>query len=229
MSIFWLRNQLLLANAQYTVLIILPYIFAWIYKYLIPQNQIEDNFILLICLPMLFSMSVGNLISSIVSEEKEKNNLKELYLSGLSHFEYVIGSLIHPVFIAIAGIILIPILIGKTNFENYSTYFIVSLLTGIAILLANLLIGILSKSLSQAQIIGVPLMMGTMLLPLFNNFNEHISNYIDYTYIGGFINLLQSPEDFSLNSLSLYALLTWLIILTCCCLWGFKRIKVKKS
>lgn len=224
-SIIWLRGQQLITSSQYLILIIMPYIFAWIYKYLLPENQIDDNFILFVCLPMLFSISVGSLIASIVAEEKEKNNLKGLYLAGVSNLEYVIGSLFFPVIIGILGIILIPVLIGKTDFENYAIYFLISLLTAIAILLVNLLIGIKSKTLSQAQIITMPIMMITMLLPLFTTFNETITKYIKYTYIGSFTEMFQTPNSFLFKDTSFYALLIWIVLLISLNLWSFKKIK----
>lgn len=59
-----------------------------------------------VCLSMAISMSIGMTISTMIAEEKEKNMLKTLLLSGVRYHEYILSVLIHPLILTVITLIL---------------------------------------------------------------------------------------------------------------------------
>lgn len=85
-ALIWLRNQILMNNKNLLIQILLPYILVLLYKNFMDATGMELMFV---CLSMAISMSIGNMISTIIAEEKEKNTLKTLLLSGVRYSEYI--------------------------------------------------------------------------------------------------------------------------------------------
>ena len=75
-SLIWLRKKVIKSNKSMVLQVILPLGFAFLYKHIYEiqgtlTNSMKVN-LLGICLALSLSLSVGNPISTIVSEEKEK-------------------------------------------------------------------------------------------------------------------------------------------------------------
>lgn len=212
-SLIWLRSQQLISNPQYLILIFMPYVFTFIYKYLFSEEGSDQSFIVLICLPMLFGISLGNLITSTIAEEKEKNNLRGLILAGVTGIEYIISSLFFPAVLGVLGIILIPVLIGNVQFVNgYGNYLMISLITALVIALINLLIGLNVKTVNQAQIISLPIMMLTMLLPMLSLVDPVVERINEYSFMGSFAKLFSQDFNPIHTNPAFYILLIWLAI-----------------
>ena len=69
-ALLCLRNQILISNKNLLVQILLPYMLVLLYKNFMNATGMELMFV---CLSMAISMSIGNMISTIIAEEKEKN------------------------------------------------------------------------------------------------------------------------------------------------------------
>lgn len=83
-SLLWLRKRVIKSNKTIILQILLPLGFAFLYKHIYEiqgslNNSMKVN-LLVNCLALSLSLSVGNPISTIVSEEKEKNILRTLFL-----------------------------------------------------------------------------------------------------------------------------------------------------
>lgn len=213
-DLIWLRTQQLLSNAQYLILLLMPYGFALLYKYFFSEGGDGSNYILFTCLPMLFGISMGTFITSIIAEEKEKNNLKELRLSGVTGLEYIIGSLFYPTIIGISGIVLMPLLIGNVEFVNgYGNYLIISLVTAIVITLINLFIALNVSNLNQGQIISLPVIMIIMFLPMFSLMDSTIATINEYSFMGSFTELFLETSESTFTNQTFYILIIWIVVL----------------
>lgn len=223
-SLIWLRKQQLLSNAQYLILIFMPYVFALLYKYFFSEGETGNDFIVFICLPMLFGISMGTLVTSVIAEEKEKNNLRVLSLSGITGTEYIISSLFFPALIGISGIILMPLIIGNIEFINgYGNYLVISLITAMVIALINLFISVCVSTLNQAQIISLPVMMLTMFLPMFSLMDSTVKTINQYSFMGSFTELFFESSESIFTKQSFYILLIWLVLLILLNIVGFRK------
>lgn len=213
-SVLWLRSQQLLTNAQYLVLILLPYLFVYIFKMIFPESPESSNYLLSMILMMTFGVSVSPIVSSIISEEKEKNNLRSLKLSGIEGKEYILATLIYPVILSVIAIVVIPLLIGGVNLEvGKGTYFIVSILTGLTIILMNLLIGLLCNTQNQSQVYAMPIMLLSMMVTLLAKMNETFDKINRYLFTGAFSKLFQSDLSDLWTWPEFYSLIIWLVVI----------------
>ena len=60
-------------------------------------------------LNMIYSITAGSFVSTMISEEKERKNLKSLILSGVKQGEYITTVIIFPIIFSLLASILIPI------------------------------------------------------------------------------------------------------------------------
>ena len=132
-SLIWLRKKVIKSNKSMVLQVILPLGFAFLYKHIYEiqgtlTNSMKVN-LLGICLALSLSLSVGNPISTIVSEEKEKNILRTLLLSGVNSKNYILSVLFYPVLISLVMTTAIPRILELNIENNYGPYLIISLAT----------------------------------------------------------------------------------------------------
>lgn len=176
-SLIWLRTQLFLANPLYLVLVILPYIFLITYEIMF-GDDLDSIYTLFILLPIVYTLTMGQLLTSTIAEEKEKNNLEELQFSGIKDNAYIFSSLFYPFLFGLVGIILMPILVGESTFSTiYLDYLIVNILTAISIALIFLIIAMIAETVNQGQLIAIPIMLIILFLPLGSLSNENINEF----------------------------------------------------
>lgn len=214
-SLIWLRANILLVNKNMVVLIIMPYFLGICYKKFMDVPESEFLSILFVCLAMSFTFSTGNIITSFISEEKEKNNLKTLMLSGVRSLEYIISTLFFPASFGILSIFLLPIVTGSYSLlkEQYLTYLIISLLTLLAVILLNLLIAMFSETQSKAQINSLPIMFATTFLPMFAETNDTLNKINQISFMGGFTSFFNNIETSTLVSKGVTIVLVWIACL----------------
>ena len=169
-SLLWLRKRVIKSNKTIILQILLPLGFAFLYKHIYEiqgslNNSMKFN-LLVNCLALSLGSSVGNPISTIVSEEKEKNILRTLFLSGVNSRNYILSVLFYPVLISLVMTTAIPRILELNIENNYSAYLIISLATALVIMLINLFIGLISKTQVSAQVISLPVTMIRMFIPM---------------------------------------------------------------
>ena len=230
-ALVWLRNQTIIANKNLLVQVLMPYGLLFIYKNFMNLGDDKGLDLMFLCLSTAIAMSVGSTVSTIIAEEKEKNNLKTLLLSGVRPYEYLISVLVHPVVITILNMILFPIIAGADISKIYLEYGFVVMLTAMAVILINLCIAAISSTQSKAQINSLPIMLIIAMGPNLSQMNTDIANFINYTFLGAYTELF-TKTDFSLTSRSFQVLVAWIIgllILTSLSLKFNKKPKAQKK
>lgn len=142
-SLLWLRWQFLLSNKLFLILVVSPPL------YILLMSSMEDSTITSAFIgtgmSVIYSISAGSFISMMISEEKEKKNLKTLILSGVKQSEYFFSVLIFPVCLSFLFSILV-LLILHIDHMAWKNFLIVVFLTIIVFVLLNLLIAFLAKN-----------------------------------------------------------------------------------
>lgn len=210
-SLIWLRSQVLMSNKNLIIQVLMPYMLVFLYKNFMgtQHNGIE---ILFVCLSTAMSMSVGSMISTIIAEEKEKNNLKTLLLSGVRYPEYLMSVLFYPVIITLITIVVFPLITEVQFKENFISYILVILLTSLSIMLVNLCIGLLSETQSKAQMNSLPIIFIVSLLPMFSGLKEEVKQIVDWTFMSAYTDFF-TKQNFSLVHNSMLVLMLWNIFL----------------
>ena len=230
-SLLWLRKRVIKSNKTIILQILLPLGFAFLYKHI---NEIQGTLtnsmkvnLLGLCLALSLSLSVGNPISTIVSEEKEKNILRTLFLSGVNSTNYILSVLFYPVLISLVMTTAIPRILELNIENNYSAYLIISLATSLVMMLINLFIGLISKTQVSAQVISLPVSMISMFIPMLSGISKDFDNVTKYSYMGLFTKSINQLETFKWHNqvASSLSLLVWLLFFTALTILQSKRLR----
>ena len=130
---------------------------------------------------MHIGMAPLNVMSAVISEEKEKNTLRMLFFGNVKPVEYLLG---------IGGFVFSACMAGAVVFAVLGGYrgevfvqFLLIMAAGICVsMLLGAVIGILTKSQITAASIATPTMMVFAFLPMLAMFNETIAKVADYVY-----------------------------------------------
>lgn len=211
-ALIWLRSQVLLSNKNIIIQILFPFILALLFNNIMKSDTTTGESIIYMCLNLTFTLSSGYMISSSISEDKEKNNYKSLKLSGVRDFEYLLSLLFYPIAIVFISIIIFPIMLDVSFGERYLAYFIISLLVALCILLVNLFVGAISDTQTKAQINGLVPTIAFTFLPMLSQFNTQIKEFVDYTFLGAYVDFFNKKNfEFDFNSVKVSLL--WVLVL----------------
>ena len=63
-------------------------------------------------LSLIYSMTAGTFTSMMISEEKEKKNLRTLILSGVTKYNYIISVISFPFIFSVLSALFMPVMFG---------------------------------------------------------------------------------------------------------------------
>lgn len=152
------------------------------------ENMPEHFFVKLFSV-MFVGMAPLTCVSSIISEEKEKNTLRVLMMSNVNPFEYLCGIGSYVWLMCMAGTAVFAICGGFSGKELG----IFLLIMAVGIVLSELIgavIGIFSRNQMSATSVTVPVMMIFSFLPMLSMFNGKIEKIANLTYTQQLSNLI---------------------------------------
>ncbi|MFC0229631.1 ABC transporter permease [Bhargavaea ullalensis] len=128
----------------------------------------------LAAMPITFALVIAGAFvqAAMVAEEKEKNTLRGLLLSPASTMEILIGKSL------LSGVMTLVVIIGSIFLADFRVpslpLFTVSIVLGLVIFLAiGTLLGLLSRTVMETSILGMPVMF---IFGMAGMFKEMISN-----------------------------------------------------
>lgn len=144
------------------------------------ENMPELFFVVLFAV-MHIGMAPLNVMTAIISEEKEKNTLRMLLFANIKPTEYLLGIGGYVFSACMAGAVVFDILGGYRGKEF--CLFLLIMAAGIIVsMLIGAVIGICSKSQIAATTIVTPVMMVFAFLPMLSMFNDTIAKVADVAY-----------------------------------------------
>lgn len=170
-----IRNKLVI------MLIFMYPILAYIFYFLLNDTPEAVNMVVPIFITMHIIMSPIVCMSSIISEEKEKNTLKGLFFAGIKSYEYLIG--ISSILMVILLISLLPyLLILQFRIGQVICFFYFAIIGFLCSLLLGSVIGIVAQNQMCVGTISSPLSMFIGLLPMASMFNLYIEKISKVLY-----------------------------------------------
>lgn len=152
------------------------------------ENMPEHFFVKLFSV-MFIGMAPLTCMSSIISEEKEKNTLRVLMMSNVKPWQYLVSIGTYVFIMCMAGVVIFAVLGEYRNFELIT--FIFSMISGILLSeLIGAVIGIFSRNQMTATSVTVPVMMIFSFLPMLSIFNENIEKIAKVIYSQQISNLI---------------------------------------
>ena len=145
-------------------------------------NQAEIfSFVFPVFVTMHIIMAPMLCFSSVISEEKENNTLKMLFLSDVRSIEYLFGIGLCLIFFLITSTIPYYFILDLT-FNQAIILLFMSLFGFICSALLGSIIGIFAKNQTSVGTIDSPISMFIGLLPMMGNFNETIKKVSNILY-----------------------------------------------
>lgn len=174
----------LLTNWNVLFMCLVPVLFSFIYTNLfngvqtsegISKYEIQD-----ICLDINILIIAGFMIAILIAEEKEKNTLRTLMLSGVSQLDFLTGKFIITFLVTEILNVLVFYIIGIDSVYLGEFILITSLLLIIMIEIGAT-VGISVKNQMAAGTIGTPIFIVFLMVPIFSRFSKSVE------YIAGIL------------------------------------------
>ena len=220
-SLIWLRTRYLLSAKAILFVCVLTPIFDF-YLLILWDGARETVYFLNMALSMVYSMTGGTFVSMIVSEEKEKKNLKTLRLSGVTDKDYLLSVVFFPIFFASVTALFFPFPFG-TNIPNWGTYLAVVLTTVFTFVFLNLSIALLCKTQQQTVAFSMFFVMLASILPAFVPAHQIVKQIAYHSFIGANTDYMATLGDYSLTSSSFLAQVSWLFLCLGLSIWAYRR------
>lgn len=219
-AVFQKTYKDMLKNKKSLILFFLFPIMALVFYNLIPE---EKEFFSTIFLPVHLIIVPASMITAIISEEKEKNTLRQLIMANVTSLEYFIGIGLFVFIISILTTSLFLIIISLSAIEFLRFYIIISLAI-LCSMVIGAVIGIISKNQMNANAMIMPLSIILGILPIFSAFNDTVKNIASIFYTQTLTNVITSIS----TSISIkdYAIM-FLNILICLIIFTFVFKKKK--
>lgn len=164
-------------------------IMAVIMENAVKIENMPEHFFAKLFAVMFIGMAPLSCMSAIISEEKEKNTLRVLMMSGVKPWQYLAGTGIYVFIMCTVGTAVFAVL-GEYNGKELAL-FIVSLTFGIVLSeLIGAAIGIFSKNQMSATSLTLPVMMIFSFSPMLSMFNETIKKIAGITYLQQISNII---------------------------------------
>ena len=218
LALLWLRVQIIITNKSVLLQMVTPAGLVYLYKFMMdsqtdPKEQM-GVLNLMLCIPFTLVLAVGSPILTILAEEKEKNNLKTLLLSGVKNSEYLLSTLIIPLILSVFYLVITPLILG-VKIDNLTNYYIISGGVALIVLLLYLSLGLVVKSQVMAQVVSIPTMLIIAFLPMLSGMDKTLSKLTDYSFMGLFTKFFNKWDDFSWNHayLQISTWLVWLFVI----------------
>ena len=202
-------------NVNVLLMCILPIAFSLIYTNLFTQEEISKIHLLTLCLGMSLSLVSSYVIAMLIAEEKEKYTLRTLMLSSVSPLEFLTGKALVSLLSSIACNTVIFLIVG-VDLSFLPEYLLYSSLVCISMVEIGAVIGILSANQMATGVLGVPIIMFFLMIPMFASFNPVLEKIAQFLPNHNLFVLLRSRfngESFNSESiLNLGVILVWILV-----------------
>lgn len=167
----------LLTNWNILSICLVPVLFSYIYTNVFNGVETSEGIskyeILYICLDINILIIAGFMIAILIAEEKEKNTLRTLMLSGVSQLDFLTGKVIITFLVTEILNVLIFYIIGIDSVYLGEFILITSLLLIIMIEIGST-VGISVKNQMAAGTIGTPIFIVFLMVPIFSRFSKSV-------------------------------------------------------
>ncbi|WOO38214.1 ABC transporter permease [Anaerocolumna sp. AGMB13020] len=169
-------------NSNVLLMCLLPIIFSILYTYIYgsSENGIPKLMVLLLCLNMNLIMCSSFTIAMLIAEEKEKNTLRTLLLSGVSALEFLFGKVVLTLILSTLTNILIYFICG-IEVKYLGWFLLITTLVIISMIIIGALIGMFSKNQMSTSVVGMPVLLVFLLIPMMAEFNENVKKIAKFT------------------------------------------------
>lgn len=124
-------------------------------------------------------------VGTAIAEEKEKHTLRVLMTSSITGIQYFIGSILYP-FVLTVVINFAILWVSGISMEQVSipAYFLVSIAASLISCVIGMIVGICADTQMNANLIGYPLLIVFMMIPMFGNMSDGLRRISGFLFTG---------------------------------------------
>ena len=221
-------------NKNVLLMFLLPVFFAIIYSRLAasdPSAHMDIVEILLLCVGMNLILGSSFVMAMLISEEKEKNTLRTLMLSGVSPLEFLAGKVLITFLLTTLSNLAIFLIVGID--PSYLFQFILlTTLVVIAMMEIGAVLGIFSPNQMATGTIGMPVLMVFLFVPMFAPVNETVgtvAGYLPTHNLNLVLESLFSGGGLGANSTTnLAIILAWIVVAAAGFIYTYNKVGLDK-
>lgn len=218
-SLLWLRYRYLLHNKIILFVCVFTPIVDFSLLNFIPDVR-GSVFLMSMAIITIYSLTAGTFTTLIISEEKDKKNLRTLILTGVKIPEYIFSTILFPFLFSIIGVWVMPITFG-ISIPNLALYSLVTFLTILCFILVNFTIALFCKNQTQASAVSLIFYLSIMTLPMFSSINKFAKLLTDFSLLGAHNQYFNDISAFSLYNIQILTLLLWIVLMSALVYTGF--------
>lgn len=168
-------------NKEVLIQFVMFPIMALIMEKLVKVDGLPKNYFVTMFSSMYVGMAPLVSIAAVISEEKEKNTLRVLMMSGVKPSEYLLGIGIYIWTICMAGALVLG-MAGNYKRRELAVFLMIMAVGILASMLIGAAIGTMSRNQMMATSLTVPVMLVFAFLPMIASFNENIKKVAKIAY-----------------------------------------------
>lgn len=218
-SLLWLRYRYLLNNKMILFVCVFTPIVDFSVLNFVPDVR-GSIFLMSMAVITIYSLTAGTFTTLIISEEKDKKNLRTLILTGVTTPEYILSTILFPLLFSILGVCIMPIAFA-ISIPHIGVYALVTFLTITCFIFVNLAIALFCKNQTQASAVSLIFYLLIMSLPLFSSVNKVAKLLTDFSLLGAHNQYFNSMATFSLLTPQFFALIIWIVAMLILVYLGF--------
>lgn len=195
-------------NPNVMMMLLLPLALGFLYTFMFEGHPEEITSLIGIVLLMNLTMCSMVTLSMLIAEEKEKNTMRTLLLSGVQPASFLLGKLLFTL-ICSSVVNTIIFLMFKAPVALLPGFILLSLPLSICMLLIGALIGIYAKNQMSTGVLGAPIGMIMLVGPLLSMIN---ANFAKVASLMPSYQTLKLVENYLGGKSTFNSLTPWLVI-----------------
>ena len=196
--------------------------FALIMENAIKLQDMPEHFFVKLFAVTFVGMAPLTCMSSILSEEKEKNTLRALLMSNVKPVQYLLGVGSYLWLMCMAGSVVFA-LCGQYRGKELVAFLLIMAAGILLSILVGAAIGVFSRNQMTATSITIPVMMVFSFLPMIATFNEKIAKFAKITYSQQISMLINNINDVTIEMENVVILLANMLVAIVLFLLAFYR------
>jgi ABC-2 type transport system permease protein len=206
-------------NMNVLLMCMLPLMFSLMYSKLFGDSTSGDGMskesILILCLGMNLVLVGSFVIAMLIAEEKEKNTLRTLMLSAVSPWEFLLGKALITLLVTVTINIAMFFIVG-VEAKHLGIYILLSTLVVLSMIEIGAAIGIIAPNQMATGVVGMPIMMILLMIPMFARINktlEKIADFLPNYHLNVMLEKVFKGEAIGTESFyGIAVILVWMII-----------------
>lgn len=210
-AILWKQGKDTFKNKEILIQFLMFPLLTVLMENIVKMPELPEHFFVTLFSVMYVGMAPLTSMSAIISEEKEKNTLRVLFMSNVTPMEYLFGVGLYVWSLCMLGAMVFCIC-GQYK-ESTGGYFLFLMWIGILVsVLVGAAIGTMSKNQMMATSITLPVMMMFSFLPMLSMFHSGIARLSKLTYSGQIHFLISHMETMEISMESVLVLVVNMVV-----------------